>query len=617
MLRRLSRICLFVSSALSSSGVLGQPASADEAVVVTASRTEQRLRDAIPHTTVLTSRDIRDSQAPDLATLLRNEAGFEMAQNGGIGSTYSPLSLRGSTSARALVLVDGVRIEDAAFSLTALQHLMLDQVERVEIVRGNVSSLYGSNAVGGVIQVFTRRGAGAPGPNAQGMAGSRGTAKLQAGYGGAIGETRFNVSASRFRTAGFSAIDPAIVRAINPDRDGYRNESVSLSASHRLSGAHEAGFSFYRTNAHLEFDNVFFSRTDRNESGQRLQLAQAYWQAQFLEAWRARFTVAESTDHRRDTLNGAFFNRSNTRTRQFIWDNEVRVAPGHTLSLGYEERRQALDNDSVFGPNPLRRRNVDAWRFGYLGQIGRHTLQANARTERFSDVGSADTYLLGYGFDLTDAWRLTVSRSTAFRAPTFTDLDRVFGNPALRPERARTTEAGVQWARDAHRVRVVAFKTHFEDAIVLDRFFIAQNVGVARVEGVEGSYSGTLRGLDVRASLTVQDPVEQDVAGGIERQALGRAKAFGAVSAHRTFGAWRLGAEVRGSGERRFVDVNNGANRVLEPGYALVNLLARYNVNRNLFLAARLENVLDEDYRPVHGYNAAGRGVFLTVGWQP
>ena len=137
----------------------------EDAIVVTASRTQQRLRDAIPHTTVLTEKEIRDSQAVDLPALLRSEAGFEMAQTGGTGAVPSPLSLRGNSSARTLVLIDGVRIEDSGVGSTALQHLMLDQIERVEIVRGNVSSLYGSNAVGGVIQVFTRRGQGAPAPD--------------------------------------------------------------------------------------------------------------------------------------------------------------------------------------------------------------------------------------------------------------------------------------------------------------------------------------------------------------------------------------------------------------------------------------------------------------------
>ena len=192
-----------------SSSILAQPV--DDAVVVTASRTEQRIRDAIPHTTVLTRKDIRDSQAVDLPTLLRREAGVEVAQSGGLGGNAS-LFMRGAGSAQSLVLIDGVRVEDSVSGTTAFQHLMLDDIERIEIVRGNVSSLYGSSAMGGVVQVFTRRGTGAPAPYGELTAGSRDTTKLLAGYGGELGDTRFNVSALRFDTRGFSAINPGIAR---------------------------------------------------------------------------------------------------------------------------------------------------------------------------------------------------------------------------------------------------------------------------------------------------------------------------------------------------------------------------------------------------------------------
>jgi vitamin B12 transporter len=597
--------------------VAAQPAPEDDAVVVTASRSQMRIRDAIPHTTVLTQKEIRDSQAVDLPTLLRSEAGFEMAQNGGIGSVFSPLSLRGSTSARTLVLVDGVRIEDTAFNATALQHIMLDQVERVEIVRGNVSSLYGSNAVGGVIHVFTKRGRGEPAPSAEVMAGSRDSSELLLGYGGEAGATRFNLSASRFDTRGFSAIDPAVAPNANPDPDGYRNESLALSASHRLSSRHEVGLSLFRISAWLDYDDARFALpTDEHRSNEDLAMTQIFWEARFLEPWKARFTAAESTDYRTDTLNNAFNNRSNSRTRQVIWDNELRVTPAHLLTAGIEGRRQVLASASVFGDSPLREREVEALRLGYLGRLDRHTLQANLRSEDYSDFGSADTYLLGYGFDLTDAWRFTASRSTAFRAPTFLDLDPSFGNPQLEPERARTTEIGVQWASGPQRVRVVAFDTKFRDAIVLDQFFIPQNVQTATNEGIETSYTGIVAGFDLRASLTFQDPVEQDRTTAATQQALRRAKKLAALAVHRSVGAWRLGAELRGSGERRDANVNTGAT-VFEAGYYVVNLLARYHISKNFHLAARLENALDEDYRLAHGYNTAGRGLFLSAGWQP
>ena len=594
----------------------------EDAVVVTASRTQQRLRDAIPHTTVLTEKEIRDSQAVDLPSLLRSEAGFEMAQTGGVGSVPSPLALRGSTSARTLVLIDGVRIEDAGFSSTALQHIMLDQVERVEIVRGNVSSLYGSNAVGGVIQVFTKRGKGEPAPSASVMAGSRNTSDAHVSYGGEVGNprgnTRFSLSASRFDTRGFSAIDPAAAPLANPDPDGYRNQGLSFSASHKLNAAHEIGVALFNTEAWLDYDQPIFALpSDEHRSNQEMSMLQGWWEARFVERWKSRVTAAESKDHRTDTLNGGFFSKSNTRTRQLIWDNEVRISPPHAVTVGIEGRNQTLDSGSVFGSDPLRERDVSAGRLGYLGRIGDHTLQANYRYEDYSDFGAEGTYFLGYGYDLTPAWRFTLSHATAFRAPTFLDLDPVFGNPNLQPERSKTNEIGLQWASGRHRLRVTYFDTEYQDAIVLDNLFIPQNVQSASNRGVETSYNGVLFGIDLRASLTFQDPVEQDRTDSPQQQALRRAKTLAALSAFKSFGALRLGGDWRYSGERRDQSITDSTVTVFEPAYSVLNLMARYQLSKNIYFGARLENALDEDYRLVSGYNTAGRGVFLTAGWQP
>jgi vitamin B12 transporter len=611
------------------SGVLRLPALAlglvtslvfaqDDAVVVTASRTQQRLRDAIPHTTVLTQKEIRDSQAVDLPSLLRSEAGFEMAQTGGVGSVPSPLSLRGSTSARTLVLIDGVRIEDAGFSSTALQHIMLDQVERVEIVRGNVSSLYGSNAVGGVIQIFTKRGEGPPAASASVMGGSRNTSDVKASYGGEAGATRFSFTASRFDTKGFSAIDPAQAPLANPDPDGYRNQGLSLSASHRLNPAHEVGAALFNTEAWIDYDRPTFTLpTSEHRSNQEMSMLQGWWEARFVEQWKSRVTAAENKDHRTDTLNGAFANKSNTRTRQLIWDNEVRISPPHAITVGLEGRNQTLDSASSFGGSPLRERDVNAGRIGYVGRLGAHMLQANYRHDDYSDFGSEGTYYLGYGYDLTAAWRVTLSNATAFRAPTFLDLDPAFGNPSLQPERSKNNELGLQWASGPNRVRVVYFDAEFEDAIVLDNVFIPQNVQSSSVQGIETSYSATLFGVDLRGSLTFQDPVDQDRTNQPPQQALRRAKRLAALSVFKSFGALRVGGDWRYSSERRDQSITNSTVSVIEPSYHVVNLMARYQLSKNLWFGARLENVFDEDYALVSGYNSASRGIFLSAGWQP
>jgi vitamin B12 transporter len=595
-----------------SSLVLAQPT--DDAVVITASRTEQRLRDAIPHTTVLTPRDIRDSQAVDLPSLLRREAGVEMAQSGGLGGNAS-LFMRGGRSAQALVLIDGVRVEDSVSGTTAFQHLMLDDIERIEIARGNVSSLYGSGAMGGVVQVFTRRGSGTPAPYGEATVGSRDSTKLLAGYGGEFGNTRLNVSALRLDTRGFSAIDPRFDPGANPDVDGYRNESISASIAQRLGRSHELGARLLRTRAKLDYDDIV-GPANVNRADQDLGMAQLYWDAQLVERWKSRITAAEGTDYRTDFRNGAVTIFSNTRNRQLVWDNEVRVATSHVLSLAADRLEQTLDSSAV----GQRKRDVDGGRLGYLGRLGAHALQANLRSEKYSDFGRADTYFLGYGFDLTDTWRLTASTSTAFRAPNFVDLFGFGafggGNPALRPERSRTRELGVQWASGVQRVRVVAFDTDYEDEIAFN--FAAnqtENLDKAKVNGVETSYSGRTFGIELRAALTVQDVVEQP-ANGTEVGGLRRAKVFGSVLAFRSLGRWRLGGELLASAARPDVNIVT-FERLQNPGYTVLNLLARFEYSKNLFFATRLENALDEDYQLAHGFKTAGRGLFVSVGWQP
>jgi vitamin B12 transporter len=593
--------------------VLAQSAPADDAVVITASRTEQPLRDAIPHTTILTRKDISDSQAVDLPSLLRREAGFEYTQNGGVGAVTG-LFMRGGRSAQTLILVDGMRVEDAAFGSTAIQHIMLDEVERIEIVRGNVSSLYGSGGIGGVVQVFTRRGHGTPAPSAEITAGSRGTSKLSAAYGGEVDATRFNVTLSRFDTRGFSAIDTRLAPNANPDADGYRNESVSGNLIQRISAQHEVGVLMVHSRGRLDYDSAFGLPTDTHESAQDLGMLQAYWEAHPVGRWTSRLTLGEGTDERTDLRNGAFNNSSNTRSRQLIWDNRLRAAPAHEFAVGLEALRQELQNSGLL---PQRRdRNADSARLGYLGRLGAHSLQVNLRTEDYSDFGRANTHFLGYGYDVTQAWRLTASTSTAFRAPTFIDLFGFGGNAALRPERARTRELGVRWAEGPNLVRVVAFDTRYQDAITFDvQTFTVRNVRKASVNGVESSYSGELAGFDLRAALTVQDATEQEP-GGQELPAIRRAKRYGSLAAYRSLGRLRLGGELIASGARPDTNIVSGA-RLSDAGYSVVNLTARYEIDKRLFVAARLQNAFDEKYQLVNGFNTPRRGVFLTAGWQP
>jgi vitamin B12 transporter len=339
----------------------------------------------------------------------------------------------------------------------------------------------------------------------------------------------------------------------------------------------------------------------------------AWWEAKPIERWKSRVVLGQGTDFRTDFRNGGVESVSNTRNRQASWDNEVRVTPEHRISLGLEILRQELANSAF---TQRLDRDVDVLRAGYVARLGRHSLQLNGRSEDYSDFGTADTYFAGYGFDLTETWRLTASAGSAFRAPTFQDLFGFGGNPALRPERARTKELGAQWASGPHRVRLVAFDTEYRDAITFDlATFTVRNVREASVEGAELSYSGVLAGFDLRGSLTSQKAIEQEP-NAEPLPAVRRAKVHGALSAHRSFGQWRIGGEVLSSGPRPDNDIQTFA-RVQEAGYTVVNLTARYQYDRHIYAAVKLENAFDEEYRLVNGFNTAGRGLFVSVGWQP
>ena len=580
-----------------------------EQVVVTGTRIEQRVADAILHTTVITEADIRDSQAVDLPALLRREAGFEFAQNGGVGSVSSAY-LRGANATQTLVLIDGVRAGSATSGATALDQLMLDEIERVEIVRGNVSAAYGADAIGGVIQVFTKKGRGAPAAFASAGAGDRGTQRLAAGYGGESGGTRFNFSVSEFATRGFSALRAAASPTADPDRDGYRNVSLAASATHAFGAATRAGFSALVTDGRLDFDDAFAaSASDQQTAATRVGAYSAFVEHRPGDSWSSRLTVSRGVDRYADRLNGAPNSSFATTTDQAAWQNNFAPATGQQLIAGLEAREQRVS--SSVGYTRTARRVVSAFA-GYTGHVGDHDLQANLRSERYSDFGGAGSWLAGYGYRIGGGWRVSAAAGTAFRAPNYNELYYpFFGNPALRPERAQSAELGLGYGSDTGMMRLALFRTRIRDLI---GGFPIGNIDRAEITGAELSWRGALLGAEVNASATAQNPVDR----GSNEQLLRRARRFAALSVQKPVGAWRLGGELRAAGARDDNDITAFPPvRETLGGYGVVNLTARYQATRQVSLLARVDNLFDRDYQLAHGNNTPPRGVFAGLSFKP
>ena len=579
-------------------------------VVVTATRTAQPLSSALPATTVITRADIDDSHAPDLPSLLRGQAGFDVAQSGGLGSQTS-LFLRGSNSNQVLVLVDGLRINTTSSGAASVAHLMVDQIDRVEIVRGNVSSIYGSEAIGGVIQIFTRAGStgGASAVDAGLTYGSERNraASIDASqsFGPSDAQTRVGVSASYRGAKGFSAIDADRVAAANPDYDGYRNQSISASLSQRF-GEQEIGARYFESHGHLDFDDstdysfvdpAYNGRVQTQQERSRQTDASVYGRFRLASFWSVDALVGRSRDLSVNTASFpySFVIGSTTSTdAQYRFVNTFRLAD-HALTLGYEHLDQAGFSTSygngVDGASFSRK--ADSEMIGYTGPLvlpsGINEFQFNARHDRYSDFGDATTGLAAYGLTFAKGWKAIVQTSTAFKAPAFNELYfPYYGNPALKPERARTIEAALQYSGSTSLARLSVFRTKTRDLIVFDpNTFLANNIDRARVGGVELTGRTVLAGFTVIGSATFERPIDEMTGQPLLRRAHHN---FG-LSIAKSYGPFRFTADAQAAGRRFDSDIVT-FDRTTLPGYAVENFGVRYDIVRGGHGRLRAEQCL-------------------------
>ncbi|RJX32157.1 MAG: TonB-dependent receptor [Oxalobacter sp.] len=586
-------------------------------VVVTASRIEQSQAEAIPHTTVITTEEIRNSRASDVTVLLQTQAGVEISQSGGAGSLTS-LFMRGANSNQSLILIDGIPIRDttATGTAAALQHILPDQIERIEIVRGNVSAIYGSGAIGGVIQIFTKQGTGEPKVNLSTEVGSRGTTKVSGGVSGKSGGTRYMLSASRYETEGFSSTNTKQYSNENPDKDGDRNVSVAGAISHEWSRGHEIGTRFYGYDAKFSYDNGGSGPNTRIDEGtSENRTLSVFSKNRLIPNWLSTVTVSETETLRKDTGTNLGVVSSDSRykgnTSMLQWTNEVMLTPNWIATIGVDAAKERADVYSFgWGVNQYEKSRSNASAYaGLNGKYDTHSLQANVRRDHVGGAGSDTTGYLGYGYALTSSWKAIANVSTAFLAPTLYQLyDPLYGNSDLTAERSRSKEVGLQYTAGSTLIRTVFFESKTRDMIGYDSSWNTVNIDESSNRGMETSASGRIMGIDARASLTLQSPKDETTGDALSR----RAKTLASVAASRFFGAFRLGGDIQYVGHRD----NSGYDDYELSSYVLTNLNARYQINKEVSVYGRVENVFDKDYQTAYGYNQAERGFFAGIEWR-
>ncbi|ARP88057.1 TonB-dependent receptor domain-containing protein [Bordetella genomosp. 9] len=611
-------------------GTANSPAAIPQldTVVVTASRTPQALKDVLGDVSVIDRNTLESAGQSSLAEVLSRTHGIEYTNNGG-PQTVTSLFMRGANSNQTLVLVDGQRINNATNGLAALNAIPPDSIDHIEIVRGAASSLYGADALGGVINIVTRREAERPlSAYASAGGGTYGTSSYSAGLSGATQGWTYSLSSSYRQSHGFDATNDKAY-GHNPDRDSYYESNVAGSLGYEWKRGQTLSAQFYQTHVNGGYD---YDGSDFNDRAiQDLQGYSLTSTNQLTDMWQSTLRVGSTVDRNRseNAPGDPAFGQSpdgkttfRTRQNQFLWQNDLQLAQGQKVTLAYEHLDQRVDGDIPFMGRFVNydetRRHVNSFTGVYLGDFGAHHLQASLRNDDNSQFGNHTTGGLSYGYDITPRIRATVGASTGFRAPDFNELywpnDGYFaGNPDLKPETSRNVEAGLRYADDDSELGVTYYRNKVRNLIVSQSadpanpyFYQPFNVSHALLEGVTFTGMKKFGNTRLRASLDLSDPRNTDE----DKRLPLRARKVLRLSGDHRFGDLLLGAEWYVSGDR----IDSSGDRL--GGYGLFNLLAAYDVTRNVQVQVRWNNVFDKEYTLVKGYNTPGSNAFVNLTWR-
>jgi vitamin B12 transporter len=605
---------LFAACAAS---LLSPPAAiaADQlaAVVVTATRQATRVNEVIADVTVIEREAIEQAGPATLPELLARQPGLHVVDTGGMGKATS-IFMRGTGSTHTLLLVDGMPLGSLTAGSPSLHNLPLSQIERIEILRGPASSLYGSDAIGGVIQVFTRRGEGPLRLNAYAGIGSDNTREAQAGVSGGNGPWSYSFAASRLTTDGFNvAADPLRFRTSqgsvpNSDADSYRNTSHAARIGYRFAEGHELGASVLEASSRSAYDAGGATVDAYNADKTRVHGLQL--RNRIGERWTStlRWGLSEDRSENFAPARTLFA----TRQTQWTWQNDLRLPVG-SLLLAFENVDQAVDSTTAY---TVRQRTVRSFIAGYQGSLGAHSWQASLRRDNNSQFGGHSTGSLAYGFRFAAEWQARIASGTSFKAPTFNQLYfpafppfPAFGNPSLQPEKARNLEAGLNWERGARTASLTTYDNRIHNLIAASPAGTAENIGRARITGTSLAYGmaqGAWRG---DAAIDLMRPVDDSNGRRLQRRPAEMAR----LSLNYAPATWKAGGEITAVGRRYDTTTQTRAMG----GYAVVNLLAAREIARDWTLEGRINNLFDRVYENAWAFAVPGRQLLIGLRYAP
>lgn len=586
-------------------------AFADESqvMVVTAARAAQTIDDTLASVSVITKEDIDKYQYKTIAEAISALPGVVISNSGGLGKQTS-IFLRGTESNHTQILLNGTKLATNAFGAPQIEHIPLNLIERIELVRGPQSSLYGSGSIGGTIQIFTKKGAGRLTPTFSVGFGTHDKKETNFGVSGGNTSTWYSLSGGYTETNGFNSCDGRSgllfigCFATEPDKDAYRNANASIRVGHRFADNAEIEFFSLYSEGESEYDG-YFNTTDFLQHTYGTTLS-----ADMTENWKIIATLSQG---RLEADNEGAFATSFGDNQQdhFSFQNDIQLNETHLLTVGYDYEDDKIAESSGFSVN---KRHSHAVFTQLLGDLGAHRYQISLREEDDEQFGNHTTGNIAWATHVSDRLRLNASFGTAFVAPALIDLYSPFGsNPDLDPERSTSYEVGVAGQHEGVHWSANIYHTKIKNLISLDTFFVPQNISEAVIKGLELQASTVISGIYFDGQFSWIDPENADGGTHDGNVLARRAEQTFTVNMNKSFGDFSVASQVFVSG-RRFDDA---ANSRKIPGFTTVDLSGSYKINKDVTASLKLANLFNEEYETVSGFNTDGTTLFFSLNYQP
>jgi len=581
--------------------------------VVTASRIAQPIDQVIGDISVIERAELERYSGESVLNALQLQAGVQILSNGGAGKPSS-VSIRGANSSHTLVLIDGVKYSSLTTGTAALEHLPVDQIERIEILRGPAASLYGSDAIGGVIQIFTRQGNKTPSVSLTVGAGTENTQQASVTAGGKFGETHASVTIAHSKTDGISAVSSPAGFGYNPDKDGYENSSFGLNLKHKLNQKIDIGFN----SLIAQVDNQYDSGLNDSAYNDGYNGAFSLWSSlKITPHLTSELKLGRSVD---DSDSYSYGEKSSYKTDQTTYQlqNTAQLGQFGTALLSLERLEQGLESSIDFAET---QRNINSTVLGYIFEQKQLSLQANLRHDRNSQFDQETTYSAGAGWRFLPTWQVGGLVGTGFKAPTFSELywpearkqiDGFVGNPDLRPETSQNYELFVRHNNDQLQSSLTLYRNDIDDLLTY-QFPTTVNINQALIEGVTLQMDWQNGLQQIGGSYSFVDAKDQS--GGVtqNKQLTYRAKHSGVAYFGLQQEQLSGRVELQAVGSR----YTNPTNTQRVAGYTLVNLSGSVEVTPELKIGLRVNNLFDEQYESIKDYGTLGTNGLLSLTYTP